>query len=120
MLYGFESRHADQVFARLHAALPLEVKVTRTQEGDISPVRLLGVNSPQLQDIFKSLYANVPSKHTLINGKFDPHITVAEWMRPENAQEPNRNTAAMEALANASIGTTLCCNGIHIALDDGA
>ena len=50
------------------------------KKGDVSPVILVSVKSKKLQECFWKLYKTFPNQHTLINGEYDPHVTLC-WLK---------------------------------------
>lgn len=81
LLYGYSQSESAKLLeiTQEHFLEPLTLTVGKVRKGDVSPVVLLHINpSKELDNLFWDLYNNVgPKKHTLIDGKYDPHITLA-------------------------------------------
>lgn len=81
LLYGFECKHYDAIDAIVKASqiVPEDYTFGEVKPGDVSPVYLISVHSDKLQKLFWDLHARFDNKHTLINGKFEPHVTLC-WL----------------------------------------
>jgi 2'-5' RNA ligase len=59
--------------------------------GDVSDVLLVGIKSQELNDLFMKMYKddniNTAHQHRLINGKYDPHLTLA-WLKKGARVDP--------------------------------
>jgi hypothetical protein len=79
ILYGFDPSLYDDVkfdFDSFEIS-EKDFQFGRVKCGDVSPVYLLEVISPRLQECFWFLYNKYDNEHTLIDGKFfDPHVTL--------------------------------------------
>ena len=81
LLYGFDCRLYLEVDALVKAynITPSDYCFGTVKRGSTSPVYLVPVHSMKLQQLFSELSSRFPNKHTLINGKFDPHVTLC-WL----------------------------------------
>ena len=81
LLYGYFTNESNKLMniVRTHLKTPLTLTVGEIKRGDVSPVILLRIEpSDELNALFHDLYNNVGrKKHALINGGYDPHITIA-------------------------------------------
>ena len=81
LLYGYCASESEKLMeiVKRHLTSPLTLKAGEIKRGDVSPVILLAIeHSSELDSLFHDLYENIGNKkHTLINGKYDPHITIA-------------------------------------------
>lgn len=80
VLYGFDPKYYNEIQKQLDE-FKLEPKdftfVGKPRQGDHTKnAWLIGVHSPRLQELFWTLYNKYDNEHTLINGKYDPHITL--------------------------------------------
>ena len=83
LLYGYRKSESNKLMeiVKKHFDKPLILTAGEIIVGDVSPVILLRLKLPQeLEELFWDSYKNVgQKKHTLIDGKYFPHITVATY-----------------------------------------
>ena len=83
--------------------------------GDASDVLLVGIGSEALRSLFMAMYEddaiNTDKKHTLIDGKYDPHVTLA-WLKPGAKNDPRIKEACTNFPFQITSGTGDCviCN----------
>ena len=82
LLYGFDPLRFDEVKAIVDAEniQASDYMFGDVRLGDVSPVYLVGIKSEKLDALFWKLYKQFPNQHTLIAGKFDPHVTLC-WLK---------------------------------------
>jgi hypothetical protein len=82
LLYGFDPKYYDEIDKLVKEAkiVPEDYTFGEPKKGDVSPVWLMPVVSPKLSSLFWYLYCKYDNEHTLINGKFEPHVTLC-WLK---------------------------------------
>jgi hypothetical protein len=82
LLYGFDPAHFWQVKKVVDAyeGLGKNLEFGKVRDGDRDSVKIVGVTSPALQECFWKLHAQFPNQHFLVDGKFDPHVTLC-WLK---------------------------------------
>lgn len=81
LLYGFDPKFYNEIdqIVKSYNITPNDYTFGTPKRGDVSPVWLLPISSPKLEELFWILYYKFPNKHTLINGKYEPHLTLC-WL----------------------------------------
>ena len=81
---NFECTCYEQVEAVVnrYAITPDDYTFGPIKKGTVSPVFLVPVISSKLQQLFKTLFDTFPNKHTLIQGKFESHVTLC-WLKEQ-------------------------------------
>jgi hypothetical protein len=108
VLYGFRCSEWKEIDALVNSWKINEDDYTfgDARFGDVSPVIMLPVMSARLTALFGLLSGKYPdNKHTLINGNFSPHVTLA-WLKRmpvvetvlASAAEPNAKRAKLWSL----------------------
>ncbi len=85
LFYGFDPSKGQEVKAKAESfkLCPADIFYeTHLRKGDVERVVFLGIKSPAIQTAFAALSSEFPNTHMLINGKYDPHVTVAEYEVP--------------------------------------
>lgn len=78
VLYGFDPKHYLEIekIVKEYDFKESDFEFRLVQYGDVEPVYIGRIFSPKLQECFWHLYRKYENKHTLINGSYDPHITL--------------------------------------------
>lgn len=86
ILYGFECQHypAVEKIVKSYNITSDDYTFGEPERGKIGPVYLARVKSDKLQKLFWELHKEFPNKHTLIDGQYDPHVTLV-WVKPQYA-----------------------------------
>lgn len=89
LLYGFDPKFYNEIdqTVKMYNITSKDYTFGDPRKGDISPVWLLPIKSPKLEELFWILYSKFPNQHTLINGKYDPHVTLCWIKSPTKNQE---------------------------------
>lgn len=79
VLYGFDPSRFSEVKKIVDdfSFVPEDFTFGEVKKGDVANVYLVKIFSPKLQECFWHLYRKFPNEHTLINGFYDPHVTLA-------------------------------------------
>jgi 2'-5' RNA ligase len=111
VLFGFKESEIPIVEKVLRENTePLEVTLGPVTFGSISPVCIVKAISQPLQNLFWKIREAVPdSAHTLINGEYDPHITLF-WF---NKYAPIHSTELNDIQQMA--GKTFTLTNVHVA-----
>jgi len=82
ILYGFDPKHYDAIDKIVKAAkiTPEDYTFGPPKRGDVSPVWLLPIRSDKIDALFWKLHKKFDNQHTLINGRFEPHVTLC-WLK---------------------------------------
>lgn len=82
LLYGFDPKYYEEIDRTVKEANITSDDYTfgEPKKGDVSPVWLAPIISPRLTSLFWYLYCKYDNEHTLINGKFEPHVTLC-WLK---------------------------------------
>jgi hypothetical protein len=85
LLYGCS---ADPACIGKYFTKPITIEFGEVNEGSVSPVLLARIISQDLHELFYKMYEdpviNHDKSHTLIDGKYDPHLTLA-WLTSKDA-----------------------------------
>lgn len=115
LLYGYSPHESQKLMdiVRKHFKSPLTLTAREVTRGDVSAVILLHIQpSAELNALFHELYHNVgKKKHTLINGGYDPHITIAI------SDQTTLDTVNLEKFKNKFIGRTFTIDSVF-SLDE--
>ena len=82
LLYGFDPKHYERIdkIVKCFEITEKDYTFKEPKKGDYSPVWLLLLESKKLTALFWALYETFPNEHTLIHGKFEPHVTLC-WLK---------------------------------------
>jgi 2'-5' RNA ligase len=90
LLYGYKKSESDKLLEIVEENFdePFTLTAGKIRFGDVSSVILLQIEIPQeLNDLFLKLYNTIGAKkHTLIDGKYYAHITVASFIKEDKDQ----------------------------------
>ncbi len=107
LLYGLEVSEENTNFLEsLFQKQPkLVLRTGKIRKGDLSRVILLDIEpDAKLTILFWKLHSQFSNKHTFIDGKYSPHLTVA-WMDEESFSKTNVADQA-EMLQNIRLDLT--------------
>lgn len=92
ILYGFDPKYYDEIdkIVKSFEITPKDYTFGEPKRGDVSPVWILPVKSEKITSLFWYLHKKFDNQHTLINGKFDPHVTLCS-LNPKSIPS-SRNT----------------------------
>ena len=84
VLYGFECKYYDEIAALVaeQKFTPADFKWGEVTRGAKAPIYLVQIQSPKLQKLFAVLSSKYKNKHTLFDGKYDPHVTLC-WVKED-------------------------------------
>jgi len=81
LLYGFDPARFAEVEAKVKTwnITAADYTFGKPRLGYGSPVILVPIVSDKLQACFWDLHCTFPNEHTLVDGKFSPHVTLC-WL----------------------------------------
>lgn len=82
VLYGFDCKHYATIAEIVEGfkITPQDYEFGEIQKGQFAPIYLVHLKSSKLQTLFAQLYMRFPNHHTLIKGKYEPHVTLC-WLK---------------------------------------
>ena len=111
LLYGFESDQAKRVTQAMLAVLPCKARISSIEWGSKAPVLIARLESETLQKLFAGLYKTVPNQHTLIDGRYDPYLTLLQLQDGDAIRRPPPE--AIDSL----VGSVVTLTSARVAFD---